>query len=149
MHQVRSVQLHELVTPSLFMQLGAHQCRVCGTAAESLRCQCTRPATSSHLLHVFVAACVLAAPQAPETMLRGKLSRSSDVYAFGVLLWELCTGGHAFKVSCRPYCCDSCQVAGFRTLCDLHCQSTPLRRVGKPCRSVVVGSDILQGPTLL
>eukprot|EP00775_Hariotina_reticulata_P010053 gene10053-10209_t len=34
---------------------------------------------------------------APEVMLHGKLSRGSDVYAFGVLLWELYSGGHAFK----------------------------------------------------
>lgn len=34
---------------------------------------------------------------APEVMLKGKLSRGSDVYAFGVLLWELYSGGHAFR----------------------------------------------------
>lgn len=34
---------------------------------------------------------------APEVMLQGKLSRGSDVYAFGILLWELYSSGHAFK----------------------------------------------------
>lgn len=33
---------------------------------------------------------------APEVLLQGKVSRASDVYAFGILLWELYTGGRAF-----------------------------------------------------
>ncbi len=34
---------------------------------------------------------------APEVLLHGKISRASDVYAFGILLWELITGGHAYR----------------------------------------------------
>jgi serine/threonine protein kinase len=34
---------------------------------------------------------------APEAMLAGKLSRASDVYAYGILLWELYGCGHAFR----------------------------------------------------
>jgi serine/threonine protein kinase len=34
---------------------------------------------------------------APEVMMAGKVSRASDVYAYGVLLWELYTAQHAFK----------------------------------------------------
>jgi serine/threonine protein kinase len=64
-------------------------------------------------LHVLAAGGLPLAVQAPETMLQGKLSRSSDVYAFGVLLWELCTGGHAFKVSCRARGWDCHQLAKF------------------------------------
>lgn len=28
----------------------------------------------------------------PELLTTGRLSKSVDVYAFGVLLWEMCTG---------------------------------------------------------
>jgi serine/threonine protein kinase len=34
---------------------------------------------------------------APEILMYGKISSSSDVYAFGILLWELYTGSLAFK----------------------------------------------------
>jgi hypothetical protein len=34
--------------------------------------------------------------QAPELLLAGRVSRASDAYAFGILLWELYTGGHAY-----------------------------------------------------
>ncbi|GLC33042.1 hypothetical protein PLESTB_000377300 [Pleodorina starrii] len=34
---------------------------------------------------------------APELLLHGRMSKAVDVYAFGVTLWELFTGGHAFQ----------------------------------------------------
>ncbi|GIL44404.1 hypothetical protein Vafri_1882 [Volvox africanus] len=34
---------------------------------------------------------------APELLLHGRMSKAADVYAFGVTLWELFTGGHAFQ----------------------------------------------------
>ncbi|KAJ9517261.1 hypothetical protein QJQ45_009127 [Haematococcus lacustris] len=34
---------------------------------------------------------------APEVLKDGCISKQSDVYAFGITLWELFTGGHAFK----------------------------------------------------
>jgi serine/threonine protein kinase len=33
---------------------------------------------------------------APETMLEGRISKAADVYAFGIILWEMFTGGYAF-----------------------------------------------------
>ncbi len=32
-----------------------------------------------------------------QVLLHGQVGRPSDVYAFGVLLWELATGEHAYK----------------------------------------------------
>jgi serine/threonine protein kinase len=34
---------------------------------------------------------------APELLLHGRASKASDVYAFGILLWELATGLRAFQ----------------------------------------------------
>lgn len=34
---------------------------------------------------------------APETLMHGRISRASDTYAYGILLWELFTGEHAFR----------------------------------------------------
>ncbi len=34
---------------------------------------------------------------APEIMLEGRVSKAADVYAFGITMWELFTGGHAFQ----------------------------------------------------
>jgi len=33
---------------------------------------------------------------APEVLLEGRISKAADVYAFGITLWELFSGGHAF-----------------------------------------------------
>lgn len=40
--------------------------------------------------------------QAPELLLHGRASKASDVYAFGILLWELTTGLRAFQG--KSYC---------------------------------------------
>lgn len=34
---------------------------------------------------------------APEILLKGHISKAADVYAFGMVLWELFTGEHVFK----------------------------------------------------
>jgi hypothetical protein len=37
---------------------------------------------------------------APEMLMHGRCSKASDVYAFGILLWEVATGGKAFAGGC-------------------------------------------------
>jgi hypothetical protein len=37
---------------------------------------------------------------APELLLHGHMSKAADVYAFGITLWELFTGGNAYKGEC-------------------------------------------------
>uniref|UniRef100_A0A383WJF9 Protein kinase domain-containing protein n=1 Tax=Tetradesmus obliquus TaxID=3088 RepID=A0A383WJF9_TETOB len=39
---------------------------------------------------------------APELLMHGRCSRASDVYSYGVLLWELATGGKAFAGIPKP-----------------------------------------------
>jgi serine/threonine protein kinase len=35
---------------------------------------------------------------APETLMSGQISRASDVYAYGIMLWELYTGARLIDV---------------------------------------------------
>ncbi|GIL90462.1 hypothetical protein Vretifemale_18113, partial [Volvox reticuliferus] len=46
--------------------------------------------------HLLTAATGSVSHMAPETLLRGEMRREADVYAFGVLLWELVTGAKAY-----------------------------------------------------
>jgi serine/threonine protein kinase len=34
---------------------------------------------------------------APEALLHGHISKAADVYAYGITLWELFTGGQAYQ----------------------------------------------------
>lgn len=34
---------------------------------------------------------------APEILIKGRISKAADVYALGMVLWELYTGKHVFK----------------------------------------------------
>lgn len=34
---------------------------------------------------------------APEILIKGHVSKAADVYALGIVLWELYTGKHVFK----------------------------------------------------
>ncbi|KAF8060038.1 serine/threonine-protein kinase [Scenedesmus sp. PABB004] len=51
---------------------------------------------------------------APECMLRGHISKAADVYSFGITLWELYTGGHAFHGIPRALLGHQVAVCGLR-----------------------------------
>jgi len=49
----------------------------------------SRPCLAMFVLSHVVAAVVLPGLQAPEIMIKGHVSKSADVYALGMVLWEL------------------------------------------------------------
>jgi serine/threonine protein kinase len=51
---------------------------------------------------------------APETLLRGHISRASDAYAFGILLWELLTGQSAYSGTPRALLGHQITAGGLR-----------------------------------
>jgi serine/threonine protein kinase len=54
---------------------------------------------------------------APEALLRGHISKAADVYSFGITLWELFTGCHAyFGKAALAWVCAGRQVCAFCTL---------------------------------
>ncbi|EFJ42183.1 hypothetical protein VOLCADRAFT_107375 [Volvox carteri f. nagariensis] len=54
--------------------------------------------TATHMSHAFQGSLT---HMAPEVMLQGHISRPADVYAFGITLWEIFTGGQAYRG--RPF----------------------------------------------
>lgn len=92
-------------------------------AACGLFCRCDKESTPAHWIccsraHTYclysrvstcvdvelccvVILCLLAiqgtmSHMAPEALLRGHISKAADVYSFGITLWELFTGCHAY-----------------------------------------------------
>ncbi|WIA41787.1 hypothetical protein OEZ86_009120 [Tetradesmus obliquus] len=51
---------------------------------------------------------------APETLMSGQISRASDVYAYGIMLWELYTGDHAYRGIPRALLGHNITKAGMR-----------------------------------
>lgn len=47
----------------------------------------------------------------PELLTTGRLSKSVDVYAFGVLLWEMCTGKRPWAGMMQMQVCLDCAMA--------------------------------------
>ena len=53
----------------------------------------------------------------PELLTTGRLSKSVDVFAFGVLLWEMCTGKRPWAGMMQmQVCCAPCQTLGLAPL---------------------------------
>ncbi|KAG2428243.1 hypothetical protein HYH02_014425 [Chlamydomonas schloesseri] len=79
---------------------------------------------------------------APEVLVQGRVSKSSDVYAFGILLYELYTGQHAYYDIPPPMLAYHVATAGGRPLLPPHCP-TAYRALAKACWS----SDVATRPT--
>ncbi|KAG2423701.1 hypothetical protein HXX76_015091 [Chlamydomonas incerta] len=79
---------------------------------------------------------------APEVLVQGRVSKCSDVYAFGILLYELYTGQHAYYDVPPPMLAYHVATAGGRPLLPSHCP-TAYRALAKACWS----SDTATRPT--
>jgi serine/threonine protein kinase len=98
---------------------------------QHVQCSCTEPKTNAGLSHQHSPACLpslLPPPfpptilstqgtmshMAPEALLRGHISKKADVYSYGITLWELFTGCHAYHgesphtCPCTVLCCVVC-----------------------------------------
>ncbi|GLI63679.1 hypothetical protein VaNZ11_006717 [Volvox africanus] len=50
--------------------------------------------TATHISHAFQGSLT---HMAPEVMLKGHISKAADVYAFGITMWEIFTGGQPYR----------------------------------------------------
>jgi hypothetical protein len=60
---------------------------------------------------------------APEALLHGRISKAGDVYAFGISLWELFTGGKAYQgaaAASRHMHVSACAARSFPLLVQQH-----------------------------
>jgi serine/threonine protein kinase len=51
---------------------------------------------------------------APEALLHGRISKAADVYSFGITLWEMFTGAHAYAGVPRALLGHQVAVSGMR-----------------------------------
>jgi hypothetical protein len=79
--------------------------------------------------------CVLGACRPPENFLHGHISKAGDVYAYGVLLFEIMTGSRAFAGTPTPLLAHQVAVSKARPrwpegLAD---EVLPLRELAEAC----------------
>ena len=71
---------------------------------------------------------------APELLLQGRASKASDVYAFGILLWEMLSGLRAFKGSSIALIAHQVAKMGLRPQWPAGARiCPPLRALGELC----------------
>ncbi|GLC35899.1 hypothetical protein PLESTM_000380500 [Pleodorina starrii] len=80
--------------------------------------------------HLRTAAAGSVSHMAPETLLRGEMRREADVYAFGVLLWELATGAKAYAGLSTGEVVQAVVLRGCRPA--LPPQAVPVRAIPEP-----------------